>query len=95
MSGGHFDYNQYRIEEIADDIDRLIRTNNSRRDYPPDILNKFREAEHTLRQAADMVQRVDWLVSCDDGEESFRNRWAKEVRPYWNDTESTKELTKE
>jgi len=95
MSGGHFDYNQYRIEEIADDIDRLIRTNNSRRDYPPDILNKFREAEHTLRQAADMVQRVDWLVSCDDGEESFRSRWAKEVRPYWNDTESTKELTKE
>ncbi len=27
MSGGHFDYNQYRIREIADSIERLIEKN--------------------------------------------------------------------
>ena len=29
------------------------------------------------RQA--MVQRIDWLVSGDDGEDSFRERWGKDV----------------
>ena len=27
MSGGHFDYQQYRIREIADEVQRLIETN--------------------------------------------------------------------
>ena len=27
MSGGHFNYNQYRIEDIARDIDELIYSN--------------------------------------------------------------------
>ena len=28
MSGGHFDYNQYKIREIADSIEQVIRINN-------------------------------------------------------------------
>ena len=24
MSGGHFDYNQYRLDDIAEEIDRVI-----------------------------------------------------------------------
>jgi len=32
-----------------------------------------------LEIAEAMVQRVDWLLSGDDGEESFRSRWAEEV----------------
>jgi hypothetical protein len=34
-----------------------------------------------------MAQRVDWLVSGDDGEESFMRRWEKEVRPSWQNDE--------
>jgi hypothetical protein len=30
-----------------------------------------------------MAQRVDWLVSDDDGEESFMTRWDREVRQYF------------
>lgn len=95
MSGGHFDYQQYRIEDIAITIDKIIESNDDeatdeygfRRGYGylPEILEKFKEASHTLRQAADMAQRVDWLVSGDDGEESFLTRWSKEVRPYWHE----------
>ena len=93
MSGGHFQYQQYRIEDIARDIDELIGSNNDKsknewgdtrgRNYPPEVIEKFRETAHTLRQAAEMAQRVDWLVSCDDGEDSFLRRWEKEVRPYY------------
>ena len=93
MSGGHFDYNQHRVREIAEDIDRLIVTNDDttknewgeRKGYGfrPEIIERFKEASHTLNQAADMAQRVDWLASGDDGEDSFMRRWDKEVRDYF------------
>ena len=94
MSGGHFQYQQYRIEDIAVEIGEMIGSNDDQsldewgqlrgNNYPPEILEKFREAAHTLRQAAEMAHRVDWLVSGDDGEESFMRRWEKEVRTSWN-----------
>ena len=89
MSGGHFDYNQYRIDQIAEDIEQLIRDNEdetldewgSKRGkfYKPEIIAKFKETARTLRRAAAMAQRVDWLVSGDDGPECFLRRWEKEV----------------
>ena len=61
MSEGHFEYNQYRIEDIAIEIDNLIK-NNSDGDldeyggrYPPEIIERFREESHTLRRAAEMA----------------------------------------
>lgn len=84
MSGGHFDYNQYRINEIADEIDRLIEQNHSASySYPPEIIDRFKEASYGLRRAFEMAQRVDWLESGDDGPESFMQRWDEEVRPPW------------
>ena len=90
MSGGYFDYQQYRIEDIATAIDELIGTNDDNRPdeygtprglgYSPETIARFREAAHTLRRARDMAQRIDWLVSGDDGEDSFHKRWAAEVR---------------
>lgn len=89
MSGGHFEYAQYKIEDIASSIDELIKTNESKdidsfgyeigRNYPSDIIEKFDEARKTLRLAAAMTQRIDWLVSDDDGEDSFRERWIDDV----------------
>lgn len=90
MSGGHFDYQQYRIEDIANSIDELIESNDDKtldewgyqrgRGFTKETIDRFKQAAHTLRQAAEMAQRVDYLVSDDDGEESFHQRWAKEVR---------------
>jgi hypothetical protein len=104
MSGGHFEYQQYRIEDIARDIHELIESNNEEsknewgdtrgRNYPPEVIEKFRETVHTLRQAAEMAQRVDWLVSGDDGEDSFLRRWQKEVRPYYTKNNQTTKETK-
>lgn len=73
MSGGHFNYAQHRIEDIASEIDTLILSyDRGIRDYDsPETINRFRETAHALRRAAEMAQRIDWLVSGDDGEESF------------------------
>lgn len=161
MSGGHFDYAQYRIEDIADSIEREIEKATAPRppkvyetfisvireeklkgctsytylsnpyksleearkyykrgydlleekdkefvvqdkvtgevyrikecetwdyadggfypDYTPETLKEFRNAIHQLRKAAIYAQRVDWLISGDDGEDSFHERLKEDL----------------
>ena len=89
MSGGHFDYQQYRIEDIAKSIKELIASNDDEslnewgyrrgNGYSAETIEKFKIAVDTLRSAAIMAQRVDWLVSGDDGEDSFHRRWDEEL----------------
>jgi hypothetical protein len=84
MSGGHFDYQQYQMNEIADRIDGIVKDNVVKdeygyaSDYSEETLDKFKKAASACREASKMVHRVDWLVSGDDGEESFHERWKKE-----------------
>lgn len=89
MSGGHFDYDQYRIDRIADDVEQLILTNESTelnewgdrrgRGYSPEVIAEFGKGLHLLRQAAVYAQRIDWLISGDDGEDSFLNRLTNDL----------------
>ena len=89
MSGGHFDYNQYKIGYIADSIEQLIYDNNSEelneygdrksRDYTEETISKFCTALRLLRRAEIYAQRIDWLVSCDDGEDTFHKRLALDL----------------
>ena len=90
MSGGHFDYQQYHLDNMADEIDKIVEHNDIKEldswgyqigeNFPSEIIEKFEETSAYLRRASDMVQRVDWLLSGDDGESSFMSRWEKEVR---------------
>jgi hypothetical protein len=95
MSGGHFDYDQYKITQMADEIDSLILNNGSQdrdqygdlryQEYPPDIVEAFKIAANKLREAYIYAQRIDWLISGDDGEDSFRSRLAadlNDLQPY-------------
>jgi hypothetical protein len=95
MSGGYFDYRQYRLEEFASEIDRVIAGSGAGKfdgygeraevGFTDATLDRFREAAHTLRRAGDMMQRIDWLLSCDDGELTFHERWeGGEVRGPWS-----------
>lgn len=89
MSGGHLFYQQHRIEEIAWEIESLILTNDDEtldqygermgNGYPPEIIEKFYTASYALRRAAAMVQRIDYLVSGDDGPETFLRLWEEDI----------------
>jgi hypothetical protein len=84
MSGGHFFYKQYEIDHIAAEIEELILKNGSQekdqwgylkhQSYPDDIIAEFKTAVVKLRESAVYAQRIDWLVSGDDGEDCFRAR---------------------
>lgn len=102
MSGGHFDYNQWYIDNIADEIEHEVITSGkpipeNRWDYwdkqhykehpedavnyayPDSVLRRFEEAVYALKRAAIYAQRVDWLLSGDDGEDSFEMRLKEEL----------------
>lgn len=105
MSGGHFDYDQYKIGYIADSIERLIERNGQLKtkeelkdegwrdpdwyekypedlrhyEYPAEVIEEFKEGVKVLRMAEVYAQRIDWLVSGDDGNESFLSRLQKDL----------------
>jgi hypothetical protein len=77
MSGGHFDYKQYEITNIADEVQSLIKKNELGElytCYSLEVIAKFEEGLLALRKAEVYAQRIDWLVSCDDGEDTFLTR---------------------
>jgi len=105
MSGGHFDYDQYKIGYIADSIEKLIEKNGRKKTeeekkvenwhdqswydkfpedlyhykYSDDIIEKFKEAVVLLRQAEIYAQRIDWLISADDGPETFLKKLKEDL----------------
>ena len=114
MSGGHFDYNQYRIDDIADSIEDYIyghpleeedieyyiednwleneekeyviknkHTLPNRYGYSEETLEEFKKGLDILRKASIYTQRIDWLLSGDDGEESFHKRLKEDLEKYY------------
>lgn len=106
MSGGRFNYDQYKIGEIAEDIQKTIDNNGLKLDeelikenqrwygqdyyerfpedlyhykYPDNIIEKFKEAVDILKKAEIYAQRIDWLLSGDDGEKSFIERLKEDL----------------
>lgn len=103
MSGGHFEYIQYNISRIADDVKDVIVKNNVERpkdghdrwdydsngelhpwakyyyNYSPETIEKFKEGYRKLKEAYIYAQRIDWLLSGDDGEEEFHKRIAEDM----------------
>jgi hypothetical protein len=101
MSGGRFDYNQFQLVRIAEDIEHELERQGTKKPkeelwgssdyykenpnetvfytYPQDIQEEFKKAVQLLRQAYVYAQRIDWLLSGDDGEDSFRERLKEDL----------------
>ena len=94
MSGGKFDYLQFQVDELADQIARaiafneLVKTNPERAkdDFgwlpevlSDEIIDKFKETVEVLTRGARMAHRIDWLLSGDNGPESFLRHWKEEI----------------
>lgn len=107
MSGGHFKYKQYFIDDIATDIERYVygmeleddyavedylkerdwlteeekswvrehkRTLPNIDNYDEETISLMKEGIRKLKEAAIYTQRIDWLLSGDDGEDTFKDR---------------------
>ena len=91
MSGGTFDYKQFMLSEIAEEIERAVYHNDDPPgdscDEPggmhlrPATLSRMALAAATCRLAQAMATRVDWLMAGADGEDTFHERWRADVQP--------------
>lgn len=83
MSGGYFNYNQYFINDIAGEIEEEIRNNKIKpkwsQKYTNDTIKEFKKAVKVLRKAYIYAHRIDWLLSGDDGEETFHERLKEDL----------------
>lgn len=89
MSGGHFSYKQHTLLDMADDIGSFILSNDSTEKnewgdqignrYSPETIAEFEKAVKALKLAYIYAQRIDWLLSGDDGEDSFHIRLQAQI----------------
>jgi hypothetical protein len=84
MSGGHFDYIEFRIDEVVTEIEKLIIENKKvneygfARNYSEETIENFKEAIKVIILSSKMIRRIDYLVSGDDDEKSFHERWIED-----------------
>lgn len=77
MSGGHFDYQQYQIHEIARQLKESI--NKYEDAHSPETVAEFRKGYEVIQAAYVYAQRIDWLLSGDDSEDTFHKRLEEEL----------------
>jgi hypothetical protein len=87
MSGGTFNGDNYRINDIAEKIREVIETNNDineygdpGRGYSEQTISKFRHTVDLLNKVSVMVHRIDYLLAGDDGEDDFHERLDEELK---------------
>ena len=88
MSGGTFDYSQYRIIDIIETIQSHINRQGEKIDYEygdehqifePDVLKSLQDAIECLKKAYVYAQRIDRFLAGDDSDETFMWRLDKEL----------------
>ena len=81
MSGGTYNYDQFRIVDIYETIESFIKKQGKKTVYgdtyetfEPEVLKRLEDAIKCLKMAYVYAQRVDYLLAGDDGDESFLER---------------------
>ena len=103
MSGGRFEYSQFRIRDIANEVEREIYNSGRKKtdqelkdekrysypgfkpdlshyEYPEEVIDEFIKAYKILRMAEIYAHRIDWLLSGDDGDETFMKRLHEDLK---------------
>lgn len=105
MSGGQWNYLQYRFTDVIEDIKAEIERSGkpktkeelkeeSWRDpdwyhkypedlnhykYPDEVIEEFKKGLELIEKAQIYMHRIDWLLSGDDGDESFIERLKEDL----------------
>jgi len=79
MSGGYFGYSEISLLGIQEQLQQVIEHNNSTeknewglgRNYPPEIIKVFQEAQQLVEKTYLYLHEIDYLLSDDTGPETF------------------------
>lgn len=89
MSGGTFDYSQYELRGVMDQIRIFINENDSHdtdeygdvvgRFYSKETLKHLEEAIYQIKKALVYINKIDLLYAADYDEQSFREELEDEL----------------
>ena len=83
---GFFEYQQYHLGEMADEIESIITDNNKKNgdgmcyNYSDATIEELKSAVTTLRLAYIYAHRIDRLICGDDSEEAFHVKLQEELK---------------
>ena len=77
MSGGHFNYFHYKLGTFAEKLKDIMEDE----EYclSPEIITEVKNAINKSNELAVYARRIDWLISGDDGEETFLERLKEDL----------------
>jgi hypothetical protein len=88
MSGGYFDYKQFHIEQTVEELKEILdNINSDKYDFIEDkerFTKTLKDAIEINEKAKIYIQRIDWFLSGDDGEENFYSRLNEELQELYN-----------
>jgi len=90
MSGGYFDYKQFHIEDIEDEMNEIKKNIDKADNFgysignnvgdKKEFLDTVETALEHLKLARIYTQRIDWLISGDDEPETFYKRLKEDLK---------------
>jgi len=80
MSGGFFNYEQYRIHDIIIRLEQALENEWILANYSKEVIHYIRKDIELLNEAYVLTQRLDWLLSGDDSEETFFERLKEDMK---------------
>lgn len=85
MSGGRFNYLQHNgdFDDAIETIEHHIQNNEY--EFKPETIDEFKKGIELIKKARVYLQRIDYLICDDDGEDTFHERLQDDL----NNTAST------
>lgn len=68
MSGGHFEYIQFRFLDPIEELETIVKNNG---DYSQESINKIKECIEYLKLSSIYLNRIDLVLSGDCSEENL------------------------
>ena len=66
MSGGHFDYVQHKVNDVAEEIEHMLDEEKN-----PEVKGIYADAARIIKEAAIYIHHIDWYISGDNGVDNF------------------------
>jgi hypothetical protein len=79
MSGGHFDYREYRLNEVADELEDVLAFPDSYCIGAEPTTSNIAKLRDECRKLFKLIKSADYMLSADSGEDEF-NAVCKKAR---------------
>jgi hypothetical protein len=87
MSGGHYDYIQFQMGEAIEQLMKdIYKVSNNHKYYQysnSDTLPEMLYCLLNMVSAETTLHRLDWMLSGDDGEDTFHDRLIQDYHHKW------------